>query len=211
MNETSPVNRTLNTLILTNTTALILIDVQEAFRNPKLGARNNDDAESNITEILGTWRHTGLPLIHVKHDSLDPNSLLHPKAPGNQIQGAALPLPHEIVVHKRVNSAFIGTDLDELLKERQVTKLVLVGLTTDHCVSTTVRMAANLGYSVYLVGDATATYARKAHNGCDYTADQMHESALVSLHGEFATIATTEEVLAATRAFVPGHATLPAQ
>ena len=51
----------------------------------------------------------------------------------------------EVVIHKGVNSAFIGTDLERVIKGRDIRTLLVAGLTTDHCVSTTTRMAANLG------------------------------------------------------------------
>jgi len=90
-----------------------------------------------------------------------------------------------------VNSAFIGTDLQDRLEQANITTLVIAGLTTDHCISTTVRMAGNLGYETFLVEDATATFNKKGIDGKNYPAELIHETALASLNEEFATIVST--------------------
>jgi nicotinamidase-related amidase len=175
--------------------SLIMIDVQQAFDDPRWGMRNNPAAESNIARLLATWRFAGQPLFHVQHGSLDANSPLHPSAPGYAFKPQARPLADEILIHKSVNSAFIGTTLEQQLRDATASTLVIAGLTTDHCVSTTTRMAANLGFTVYLVGDACATFGRTGPNGARYTAAQMHDTALASLHGEFATVISSAEAV----------------
>ena len=71
-----------------------------------------------------------------------------------------LPQENEPIITKSVNSAFIGTNLKEQLDGLGITTLVIVGLTSNHCVSTTVRMSGNFGYETYLISDATATFDR---------------------------------------------------
>src|SRR4029077_5744891 len=90
-----------------------------------------------------------------------------------------------------VNSAFIGTDLKERLDNAGISKLVIVGLTTNHCVSTSTRSAGNLGYETFLVSDATATFNKRGVDGQNFSAELIHETALASLNNEFATIVTT--------------------
>lgn len=68
------------------------------------------------------------------------------------------PLQNETTFEKTVNSAFIGTRLEEELKDKKIDSVVIVGLTTDHCISTSVGMSANLGFETTLVEDATATF-----------------------------------------------------
>src|SRR6185436_14024887 len=98
----------------------------------------------------------------------------------------------ETIIKKNVNSAFIGTNLKEQLDNASISKLVIVGLTTDHCVSTSTRMAGNLGYDTFLVSDATATFNKKGLEGQNYPAELIHETALASLNEEFATVVTTD-------------------
>jgi nicotinamidase-related amidase len=180
--------------------ALLLIDVQMGLDDPKWGARNNPQAEQRMSALLGAWRRAKWPVIHVQHMSQVPGSPLRPELPGNAIKEEVNPSKGEPVFQKTVNSAFIGTALEAHLRREGIESLVIVGLTTDHCVSTTVRMAGNLGFDVVVVEDATATFERTGPDGVRYSADQMHRLALASLHREFAQVQTAEDVLARLRA-----------
>lgn len=180
--------------------ALLLIDVQKGFDSPLWGVRNNPGAESNISTLLAAWREQKAPIIHVKHCSLSPKSPLHPDQPGNAFKEEALPLSGEPEFTKSVNSAFIGTGLEDYLREKGLGSLVIVGLTTDHCVSTSTRMAGNLGFDVTLVSDATATFDRKDASGEHISAEDMHRVNLASLNGEFCDVKTTAEILEAMSA-----------
>lgn len=177
--------------------ALIVIDVQQAFDHPGWGRRNNPDAEGKIALLLAGWRAGGRPLFHVQHRSARPDGHFRPDAPGYRFKPEAQPLAGEPVICKSVNSAFIGTDLEQRLRDAGIGTVLLCGLTTDHCVSTTARMAGNLGFDTYLAGDAAASFERKGPDGRYFSADEMHATALASLHGEFATVVTTAQALAA--------------
>jgi nicotinamidase-related amidase len=174
---------------------LVVIDVQKAFDLGGWGSRNNPQAEARIAELLRAWRAAGWPVIHVHHVNPAHGSRFNPGGPGIQPKEEVLPVPGELIVQKSVNSAFIGTDLEARLRALGSPALVIVGLTTDHCVSTTVRMAGNFGFETYLVSDATATFERTGPNGRHYTADEMHDTALTSLHEEFATVVDTRGAL----------------
>ncbi len=181
---------------MTNT-ALLIIDVQKGLDDPKFGQRNNPDAEANMALLLAAWREQARPIIHIQHNSVEPNSPLRPERPGNALKDEVRPMPGEPLFGKTVNSAFIGTELEAYLQGQGVSSLVVVGLTTDHCVSTSVRMAANLGFDVTLVGDGTATFERD-FAGRRWSAEEMHAVNLASLDGEFCQVRTTAEVLAHT-------------
>lgn len=175
--------------------ALLLVDFQEGFDDPRWGRRNNPRAEERAAELLAAWRESGRPVLHVRHLSEEPDSPLRPGQPGNDLKPLVRPAPGEPVVEKSVNSAFIGTGLEERLREDGTRTVVVAGLTTDHCVSTTARMAGNLGFETYVVSDATATFDRVGPRGAPFTAERIHEISLVSLHGEFATVADSREIL----------------
>lgn len=182
---------------LNDNSVLLVIDVQKAFDNPRWGERNNPEAEKNIAKLIAAWRDKGLPLIHVHHRNPREGSLFNPGAPGVEVKPEGAPKSGEPVLFKDVNSAFIGTDLQARLQATKANTLILVGMTTDHCVATTTRMAGNYGFDAYVVSDATATFERTEPDGRHFTAQQMHDTALASLRGEFATIISTDEALQA--------------
>lgn len=174
--------------------ALILVDIQKGFEVIEYWGkeRNNPDAELRAGGLLNLWRKKNLPIFHIQHCSSILTSLLHESHAGNAFNELAYPAEGEPIIKKNVNSAFIGTGLQAQLDHARITKLVIAGLTTDHCISTTTRMAGNLGYDVYLVSDATATFNRETPDGHNYPAELIHQTALASLSGEFAAIVTTK-------------------
>ena len=176
--------------------ALILIDVQKGFDDPKWGRRNNPNAETSMARLLDAWRSASLPIFHIQHLSRQLTSPLRPGQMGCEIKEIVRPMAGEPVIQKCVNSAFIGTALEYRLLQTGVRRIVLVGFTTDHCVSTTARMAANLGFETVVVSDATATFERTGQTGKRYSAEEIHELALVSLHDEFAVILDSESLIA---------------
>jgi nicotinamidase-related amidase len=175
-------------------TALLIIDVQKGFNDPKWGRRNNPNAEANISRLISLWRSDKRPIIHIQHCSVEPGSPLRPELPGCQFKPEAAPMEGELIFKKTVNSAFIGTELELYLRDNSIEHIVIVGLTTDHCVSTTTRMAGNLGFKVMLVSDATATFDRKGPDGKVYIAEDIHAVHIASLNGEFCNVINTESL-----------------
>jgi nicotinamidase-related amidase len=178
--------------------ALLTVDVQKGF--DQFGSRNNPALEANVAALHAAWRASGRPLIHVRHDSVEPRSVFRPELPGNAFKPEAEPAKGEPVVRKSVHSAFIGTDLEGRLRQMGIRTLVVLGIQTNYCVATTARMAGNLGYRTFVVGDACATFPQKLLTGATADAQTAHDLALAELHGEFATVVSTNDVLAAVAA-----------
>ncbi|WP_156681031.1 cysteine hydrolase family protein [Sphingomonas profundi] len=176
-------------------TALLVVDLQEGFRDPVLGRRNNPTAEQRVAELLAAWRRAGAPALHVQHDSPGTDGLFRRGTPGNLPMPETAAIEGERVYRKIVSSAFIGTKLEADLRAAGIEALVIVGLTTNHCVSTTARMAGNLGFRTFVVEDATATFDRIGLDGRVRPAAEVHAAALSDLDEEFATIVTTATIL----------------
>ena len=173
----------------------MLIDLQQAVDHPDWGVRNNPEAEENVARLLAHWRAKDWPLIHVRHDSLEAKSHYRPGQPGHAFKTQAMPLPGEIVIAKTTNSAFIGTELEEQLKQAGHTALVIVGVITNNSVEATVRMAGNLGFATWLVEDACFTFGRKDWRGTFRSAEDIHAMSLANLDYEYCTVTKTDAVL----------------
>ena len=181
------------------TSALILIDIQEGFDDPFWGARNNPKAEENAARLLDHWRVLSAPVFHIQHVSTMPGSPLNPDGGQSAIKSIVAPCRDEPALTKSVNSAFIGTDLETRLHSCGLRAVTICGLTTPHCVSTTTRMAANLGLDVTLIHDACAAFTTNADTswraGTAPTAEDIHRAALDQLSGEFARVIATNEAV----------------
>jgi nicotinamidase-related amidase len=168
-------------------TALVVVDVQEAFDDADYwGVRNNPACEANVAALIAAWRAAERPIVYVKHEF---------ETHGHAFKDVVTGEP-DLLVSKTVNSAFYGQpDLDGWLRGRGIDAIAVCGISTDHCVETTVRMGANLGYEVLLPLDATHTFDRTGPDGTVMTADELARATATSLHEEFATIARTVDLL----------------
>jgi nicotinamidase-related amidase len=180
-------------------TALIVIDVQRAFDQWEAAGkrRNNPEAVARIVDLLAAFRERRAPIFHIRHQGTRPTSSFLPEGAGYPVKREARERDGEPVIVKRVNSAFIGTDLESRLRAADIRTLVICGATTNHCVETTTRMAGNLGFDTCLVRDATWTFDRIGPDGDAHTAEAIHAMTLANLNGEFARIVTASEAAAA--------------
>lgn len=174
--------------------ALLTIDVQLGFLDSAYwGPRNNPDFEKNISKIMSEARFCKIQVIHIQHLSTEDNSPLNPQFNQTDFMDCAKPHSGEVVLAKSVNSAFIGTNLEDYLRTQFIKHLYMVGLTSDHCVSTTARMAANLGFKVTLIEQALATHDRYLPDGTRIPAQLVHQVSMASLHKEFARVMTLDD------------------
>lgn len=175
-------------------------------RHSRKGANDERKQEADGLRLLAAWRERGLPLIHVRHDSVQPGSSLAPGHPGNGFRVGFAPQAGEALVTKSVNAAFIGTDLDLRLRRLGIERIVLFGISTDMCVSTTARVGANLGYRVTVVGDACCCFDLADDAGGTIAADDIQRAHLATLRAEFAEVVDTEEIVASLPHGVSGAA-----
>jgi len=180
--------------------ALLVVDVQKAIDaayHAVAGPRNNPDAERNIARLLAAWRGDKRPIIHIRHDSTFPTSAYRPGQEGNDFKDEVRPAAGETIIPKQTNSAFIGTGLEQSLRDAGIVTLVIVGVSTNNSVEATVRMAGNLGFRTYLVSDACFTFARHDFHGRLRSAEEVHSLSLANLSEEYCTVLDTASVLSA--------------
>lgn len=177
--------------------ALVIIDAQQGFRDLAFwGEPGSAPVHKNIAAVIAEWERRGDPVIVVQHRSDNPLSPLFPAHPGYELEGY-VPRSPTLHITKSVNSSFHGTpDLEEWLRGARVREIVIAGITTNHCCETTARVGANLGFGVWFVLDATATFARTGPDGSEYSADHLAVITATNLHGEFATVLSTAELVA---------------
>ncbi len=175
---------------------LIIIDMQNCMADPGAGVRNNPHAEDNIAALLQAWRSHGRQIVHVRHMSRSPESKFWPGQPGAAFQDRFMPLADEHVVEKNVTDAFTHSGLERWLRVRELTALVIVGVSTNNSVESTVRSAGNLGFKVMVPCDATFAFALQDYAGRHCSADEVHAMSLANLKGEYATISDTAALLA---------------
>lgn len=178
-------------------TALLIIDMQRCMASPAAGRRNNPDAEANIGRLLATWRTAALPVVHIRHLSRSPTSAFWPGQDGAAFQAAFLPAAGEHVADKNVPDAFANSGLEHWLHVRGIRKLVIVGVSTNHSVESTARSAGNLGFETVVVADACFAFDMTDYTGVHRVASEIHAMSLANLAGEYARIASSDEVLLA--------------
>ncbi len=182
---------------LQNNAALILIDQQKGILHPRLGPRNNPEAELRMLELLALWRHTARPVIHVHHLSRSPDSVFWPGQTGVEVQPRFEPLAGEWLVQKQVPDAFSGTRLEEDLRGACIGQLVIVGVATHNSVESTARTAGNLGFDTWVAEDACFTFDKSDYFGNARSAADVHAMSLGNLQGEYATVVAVKRILQA--------------
>jgi len=163
-------------------TALILIDIQnDYFDGGALELANADQAANNASSLLNTFRIKQLPIIHIQHVTLKPEmGFMLPDTRGQKIHSTVAPNDGEICLSKHYPNAFWNTALEKILKEKNITHVVVAGMMTHMCVSSTIRAAMERGFQVTAIQDACATRSLSLNNE-EIPADVVHKTALAEL------------------------------
>ena len=182
---------------LQSNTALIIIDQQKGILHPRLGRRNNPQAEERMLELLALWRRSRRPVIHVQHLSRSPDSVFWPEQSGVEFQERFVPQDGEWLIQKDVPDAFCASGLEAQLREAGIGQLIIVGVATNNSVESTARAAGNLGFDTWVLEDACFTFDKADYFGTPRTAEEVHGMSLGNLHGEYATVVGSSQILAA--------------
>ncbi len=176
---------------------LIIIDQQEGIDHPKLGPRNNPNAEQVMLSLLSHWRTQGWPVVHVIHRSKEPDSVFWPHQSGFNLKSDFQPQDKETLLEKSVPCAFTQNHLAEVLETLGSHELVITGVATNNSVEATARTGGNLGYDVYVVEDACFTFAKNDYFGHPRSAAEVHAMSLANLDVEYAQVVHSEVFLGA--------------
>ncbi|WP_353499687.1 cysteine hydrolase family protein [Vibrio chaetopteri] len=162
--------------------ALILIDIQnDYFNDGKLPLHQPEAAASKAASILSWFRSRGETVIHVQHENTDTSKpFLLAGSIGQKIHDSVAPKDGEVVITKGYPNAFWETELETTLKQCGVTSIVIVGMMTHMCVSTTARAAMERGFTVKVLADACATRSLGLF-GKEISAELVHTTALAEL------------------------------
>ncbi|MEK5478030.1 cysteine hydrolase family protein [Paenibacillus sp. FSL R5-0407] len=178
-------------------TALIIVDIQnDYFPDGKMELSNPDRAAANAAKVLDWFRQNNKDQIfHVQHIASSPElGFFLPNTEGAELHKTVLPLEHESIIVKNFPNSFLKTDLESKLKEKGITKVVVVGMMTHMCIDATVRAAVDLGFETTLIEDACAT-RDLTYQDRIIPAEQVHYAFVSALHGMYANVISTEKFL----------------
>lgn len=164
---------------------LVLIDYQNEYRSGKVVLHEIEQAIVETSKLLQLARKADIPTIHVVHEGKK-GGLFDLEATGGEIISELKPMEGERVVRKKLPNAFSGTPLHELLQEfgnRQ--RLIIAGLMSHMCLSTTVRSALDLGYETTVVASTTTSRDLKGVDGETIEANRVTAVSLAALQDRF--------------------------
>lgn len=175
---------------------LLLIDIQnDYFPGGKFELFQAEQALSQAEKILLSFRQRQLPVFHVQHVTLNKEvPFFWPNTPGVEIHKNLEPAPGEAVIIKHAPDSFFETTLQQSLVAKGIEHLVVCGMMTHMCVDTSVRAAANFGYTVTLVANACAT-RNLAWNNIEVPAPLVQAAFMAALNGVFAEVVGAQSYL----------------
>lgn len=179
--------------------ALLLIDFQNDYYSTFTGAKwvlsGTEIAASNAATLLTEFRKQGLPIIHVRHEfPSDDAPFFLPKSTGAKIHNSVAPLEGEQVILKHQINSFRDTELQEVLNELNVDKLIIVGAMSHICIDAVTRAAVDFGYECHVAHDACATLDIE-FNGVTVPAHHVHHAFMAALSFGYANVDSTDTLL----------------
>jgi nicotinamidase-related amidase len=178
-------------------TALLVIDVQESFRQRDYFTPDGLAAFfERCRRLVAGFEAAGLPVVRVLH--VDPDGVFS-KASGFVKPMSELPFAPAVTIEKHAHSALAGTALPAWLAAHGIARLAICGIRTEQCCETTTRHASDVGYEVDYVTEATMTWPMKTRSGRIVSADEIRERTELVLANRFATIVDVEGAIARAR------------
>jgi nicotinamidase-related amidase len=176
--------------------ALLVIDAQDSFKvGPRWELRSNRDFERNVDALIVAWRAASLPVIFVMHT--DSDAAFQPTSPYLRLMSFIARKEDEPLLVKTTRNAFTSTDLGTRLDLLDVTRVVVTGIQTEQCCETTARVAADLGYDVDFVTEATCSFPIiNPETGEEMSTSDIIKRTEFVLRGRFARIATVQGLVA---------------
>jgi nicotinamidase-related amidase len=168
--------------------SLVLIDLQNEYLAGPIALTDAEAAMRNSATLLASARAAGSPIFHVAHRG-KAGGLFDRNAERGAIAAGVAPLASEPVIEKELPNAFAGTDLRDRLAATGRKNIILAGLMTHMCISSTARAALDLGFRVTIDASACATRDLPDGRGGTIGARTIHDVALAELSDRFAIIA----------------------
>jgi nicotinamidase-related amidase len=166
---------------------LVMIDCQREYVDGKVPLVGVDRALAECADLLARARGAGAPVVHVQHKGRA-GGLFDPDTAAYRIADAAAPEADERCLTKGLPNAFVGTELDEVLRETGRKSVIFAGFMTHMCVSSSVRAAVDLGYGAVVVDAACATRDQPDGAGGVVPAAELHRAELAALADRFAIV-----------------------
>jgi nicotinamidase-related amidase len=169
--------------------ALLVVDVQDSFKvGSRWERRSNPQFEGNLDRLIRAYREAGLPVVFILHNDPDPG--FRPGDPEVRLMGFLERREDDPLLVKNTRNSFTSTNLREILDARGVRRVVVTGISTEQCCETTTRVAADLGYDVDFVTEATMTFPiSDPETGEEMSTEEIIRRTEFVLRGRFARIA----------------------
>lgn len=178
-------------------TVLIIVDIQnDYFPDGRMPLVGPVEASQQAARLLDCFRSARRPVIHIQHIAVRPGATFFlPGTLGADFHPNVQPLPDETIVQKNFPNSFRETPLLDVLREKQITRLIICGMQTNMCVDAITRAAADYGFECVVAADACAA-RNLTFDGHTVPAEQVHHAFLAALNGSYAKVLKVDQILA---------------